>query len=80
MTMKPRPGNRPRYLGHCTRAERLAITMLKRFTEECDGQDLVEYALLTALVVAGAVVALGPFQAVISDVWTTISANLAGNS
>jgi pilus assembly protein Flp/PilA len=55
-------------------------TMLKRLVDECDGQDLVEYALLVAVVALGAVVALNSFQSVITSVWTTISNNLAGSS
>ncbi len=54
--------------------------MLKRLSEECSGQDLVEYALLVAVVALGAVVALQGFQTVISNVWTTISTSLAGGS
>jgi Flp pilus assembly pilin Flp len=54
--------------------------MLKCLVDECDGQDLVEYALLVAVVALGAVVALNSFQSVITSVWTTISNNLAGSS
>lgn len=54
--------------------------MLKRFIDECDGQDLVEYALLVAVVALGAVVALNSFQGVISSVWQTIANNLSGGS
>jgi pilus assembly protein Flp/PilA len=54
--------------------------MLKRLIEECDGQDMVEYALLAAIVALGAVVALTSFQGVIASVWTTISNNLSGGS
>jgi Flp pilus assembly pilin Flp len=54
--------------------------MLQRLFYECDGQDLVEYGLLVAVVVVGAAVALTTFKDAITDVWTTISNNLAGGS
>jgi Flp pilus assembly pilin Flp len=41
------------------------------------GQDLVEYALLVAVVALGAVAALNAFKAVIGAAWTAISANLS---
>jgi Flp pilus assembly pilin Flp len=54
--------------------------MLKRFFDEYDGQDLVEYCLLIALVALACVAALNNFQGVIANVWQTISNNLAGGS
>ena len=51
--------------------------MLKRFIKNTDGQDLVEYALLVAVVALGAVAALTALQTVISSVWTTISTDLS---
>ncbi len=53
-------------------------TMLKRIFYECDGQDLVEYGLLVAVVALGASLALTTFRDAIANVWTTISTNLAG--
>jgi Flp pilus assembly pilin Flp len=52
--------------------------MLKRLIDECDGQDMVEYGLLAAVVALGCVAALNSFQTVISNVWTMISDNLSG--
>jgi pilus assembly protein Flp/PilA len=52
--------------------------MLKRFIDASDGQDLVEYALLAAIVAVGAIAALNGFQTVINNVWTMISNNLSG--
>ena len=52
--------------------------MLKRFIDGCDGQDMVEYGLVTAALVLVAVSLLPNFQTVISNVWTQISANLSG--
>jgi len=52
--------------------------MLKRLIDECDGQDMVEYGLLAAVVALGAVAALNGFQNVINNVWTMISNNLSG--
>jgi Flp pilus assembly pilin Flp len=54
--------------------------MLKRFIHECDGQDLVEYGLLVAVVALGAVAALSGFQNVITNVWTAIANNLSGGT
>jgi pilus assembly protein Flp/PilA len=47
--------------------------------KDCDGQDLVEYGLLIALVALGLIAALTNFQGAIGDVWQNISNNLAGN-
>ena len=54
--------------------------MLRNLIDECDGQDLVEYAVLVAVVALGAVAALSGFQNVISNMWTAVSNNLAGGS
>ena len=54
--------------------------MWKLFINDSDGQDLVEYALLVAVVAVGAIAALNGFQNAIGNVWTAISNNLAGNS
>jgi pilus assembly protein Flp/PilA len=51
--------------------------MLKRFTHDTNGQDLVEYALLVAVVALGAVAALSALQVVITSIWTSISASLS---
>jgi pilus assembly protein Flp/PilA len=56
------------------------MNMLKRLIDECDGQDLVEYALLAAIVALGAIAALQGFQTVIGNVWTQISNNLSGGT
>ena len=47
---------------------------------ECEGQDLVEYCLLIAVVALGSVVALAQFQNVIGNVWSAFSNNLNGGS
>jgi pilus assembly protein Flp/PilA len=44
---------------------------------EQSGQDLVEYALLAAIVAIGSVAALTAFRTVISTAWTTISGMLS---
>jgi len=53
--------------------------MWKRLFYKCDGQDLVEYALLVGIVALGATVALQGFQNQIATVWQTISITLSGN-
>jgi Flp pilus assembly pilin Flp len=52
--------------------------MLKRLINDCEGQDVVEYAMLAVIVALGAVAALGTFQGVINNVWTSIENNLSG--
>lgn len=52
--------------------------MLKRLIEDCEGQNLVEYGLLAAILALGAVAALTSFQNIIKNVWTALSNNLAG--
>jgi len=47
---------------------------------ECDGQDLIEYCLLIAVVALGSVVALAQFQNVIGNIWSTFSNSLNGGS
>jgi len=54
--------------------------MLKRLIIEEDGQDLVEYSLLVAVMAVAVAAALLPFQTEIANVWTTISNNLSGGS
>jgi pilus assembly protein Flp/PilA len=51
--------------------------MFKRLQSDCEGQDLVEYALLVAIVALGMVVALTALQTVITNAWTAISNNLS---
>ncbi|MGD1071414.1 MAG: Flp family type IVb pilin [Bryobacteraceae bacterium] len=45
---------------------------------DCDGQDMVEYALLAGIIAVGAIVALTGFQSVITNVWNTVSQDLSG--
>jgi pilus assembly protein Flp/PilA len=50
---------------------------LKRLIKQQEGQDLVEYGLLIAVVALGAVAALTTFQAAIGAAWASISAMLS---
>jgi Flp pilus assembly pilin Flp len=50
---------------------------VKRLFEESDGQDMIEYALLIALMALACVAALGNFSSVISTIWSTLTANLS---
>ena len=63
----------PRFPGQ---APRKKMNELKRFVSDCDGQDLVEYGLLVAVVALGCVAALTGFQNIIGNVWSMISNNL----
>lgn len=49
----------------------------KRLIKEQNGQDLVEYALLVAIVAVGSIAALTAFQTAISTAWAAISAMLS---
>jgi len=51
--------------------------MGKRILKESDGQDMIEYGLLVALVALACVAALSNFSTVISTVWSTLTANLS---
>ena len=50
---------------------------LNRLIEEQNGQDLVEYALLVAVVALGSVAAIGAFKTIITTAWTAISTMLS---
>jgi Flp pilus assembly pilin Flp len=50
---------------------------LKSLITEQSGQDLVEYALLAAIVAIGSIAALMAFRSVITTAWTTISGMLS---
>jgi Flp pilus assembly pilin Flp len=54
--------------------------MLKRFIDDCCGQDLVEYTLLVAVVALVSVAAVQQFGNAINNVWTSVSSNLAGGT
>jgi Flp pilus assembly pilin Flp len=51
--------------------------MLRRIFKQCEGQDMVEYGLLIAVVALACVAALNNFSTVINTVWTTLSNYLA---
>ncbi|MBV9503448.1 MAG: Flp family type IVb pilin [Acidobacteriia bacterium] len=51
--------------------------MLQRMFKECDGQDMVEYGLLIAVVALACVAALTNFSTVINTIWTTLSNSLS---
>jgi Flp pilus assembly pilin Flp len=53
--------------------------LFARLMRDCDGQDMVEYCLLIALVALVSVVALGSFTNVITAAWTTFTNNLSGS-
>jgi pilus assembly protein Flp/PilA len=50
---------------------------LKSMIAAQDGQDLVEYALLVAIVALGCVAALNAFSTAITSAWTAISTMLS---
>ncbi|MCW5965355.1 MAG: hypothetical protein KIT83_15070 [Bryobacterales bacterium] len=52
--------------------------MLRRFLVEEEGQDLVEYALLLALVVLAAASGVGVFGVNIQGVWNGLTGSVAG--
>jgi Flp pilus assembly pilin Flp len=50
---------------------------VKRILRESDGQDMIEYALLVALMALACVAALGDFSNAISTIWSTLTVNLS---
>lgn len=54
------------------------MTMLKRFLHEDSGQDLVEYALLLALVTLAAASGVGMFGTNVADVWSNLIGSVSG--
>lgn len=54
------------------------MTIMKRFVQEDSGQDLVEYALLLALVVLAAVSGVGVFGINMVGMWNSLYAAVAG--
>jgi Flp pilus assembly pilin Flp len=50
---------------------------VKRLFKESDGQDMIEYALLVALMALACGAALSNFSNVISTIWSTLTANLS---
>lgn len=53
------------------------LNMFKNFVREEEGQDLVEYALLLALVVLVVAAALPALTTAINGVWDGVSAQLS---
>jgi Flp pilus assembly pilin Flp len=51
--------------------------LFRRMMEDRNGQNLVEYGMLAAVVAIGSVAALKAFSSVIGTAWTAISANLS---
>ncbi|MCU0226973.1 MAG: hypothetical protein MUF01_05000 [Bryobacterales bacterium] len=56
----------------------MTMTIMKRFLQEESGQDLVEYALLLALVVLAAVSGVGVFGVNILGTWTSLHGAVSG--
>jgi len=56
------------------------LNMFKNFIREEEGQDLVEYALLLALVVLVVALSLPSLTDAISAVWTGVSDQLTATS
>lgn len=75
--MRTRSGGSSAYLAFPVLSKRRHGSTLKQLIEDCDGQDLVEYALLVAVVALGAVAALAAFTDILAAAWITISTNLS---
>jgi pilus assembly protein Flp/PilA len=55
-----------------------ALAYVRGFVRKDEGQDLIEYALLAALIALGAVVALGAASGNINNVFNAIGQRLTG--
>jgi Flp pilus assembly pilin Flp len=53
------------------------ISKYRGFQQSCDGQDIVEYAILVAVLAVAGIVAFSNFGKVISDFWDKFTALLA---
>lgn len=52
------------------------LNLLKKFVRDEEGQDLVEYALLLALIAIASIGAVQSLGGVIAEVWPTLEAPL----
>lgn len=55
------------------------MTLAKRFLREDEGQDLVEYALLLALVVLAAASGTSIFGVSLGGIWSDLVGQVSGN-
>ena len=55
-------------------------SILNRLWKEDEGQDLTEYALLVVLIALAAVAAMNTLAAAISSTFTSVAANIAGQT
>ncbi len=56
------------------------LNTLKNFVREEEGQDLVEYALLLALITLAVAATLGTFTESLKGVWDTVAAKLTSSA
>lgn len=54
------------------------LNTFKNFVREEEGQDLVEYALLLALITLAVAAALPGFATTLNSVWTSVGTQLSG--
>ncbi len=54
--------------------------LLARFIHETEGQDLIEYALLAAIIALGVTAAMGGVRSALSGQFTAISTSVATGS
>ena len=52
-------------------------TLFKKFVQETEGQDLIEYALLAAFISLAAVLAIQQLGSAVNTVYTKVSSTLA---
>ena len=62
-----------------TREEKQMKNLLMRLLKEEEGQDLVEYALLVALIALGAITAMNKLAGAISNSFSDVASNMAAN-
>jgi pilus assembly protein Flp/PilA len=59
-----------------TRLWRVVMNLFARFVREENGQDLIEYSLLAALISIGSIAAMGTIKDAINGVFSTVSTTL----
>ena len=55
------------------------MSSLRRFINEADGQDMIEYGLVLSLVVVGGVAGYVAFQGQITNALNTLGSSIASN-
>jgi pilus assembly protein Flp/PilA len=56
------------------------MNLVRRFVSETEGQDLIEYALLAAIIALGVIAAMTGVRQALNDQYSSISSTIATGS